>query len=350
MKRILIPLIIILGIGGIVAILMRNKAVSLEKAAKSDVLAAPAVTCGTVEKAALETDLSLVGTTVAWNDVNVVAETAGRVTAVKANAGDHVNAGAILVQLDDELKKAALETAETNYDKAKKDLQRYTWLKQEKSMQDATLENAQLAVKSAEAQYIVAKRQLADTRVVSPVPGTLTSRLVDLGAYVQQGAVIGNVVDISRLKVKLNVAEKDAFRIHAGDKVEITSEVYPAVTFQGIVNSISDKGDEAHTYPVEIHLTNGGKNPLRAGMFVRAAFTAIPHTQALTIPREALVGSVRDPHVYVVENNVAHLRPLVIGDVSDAKLEVRQGLNEGERVVVSGQNNLRDGMQVTVVQ
>lgn len=349
MKRFLPYIIGLLILCGIIAVLMHNKSVSNERA-KNDVQISPAVTISAATSQLLGDTLALVGTTVANSDVNVVSEAAGRIVAVHFNTGDHVAAGAVLYQIDDELKRAALQTAEANGEKAKKDLQRLEFLRQEKTAGEAQYEGAKLLVDQTGAALITAKRQLSDTKITTPIAGVVTARMFDQGAYVQSGTVVANVVDIAKLKVRLNVAESDAFRIHGGDKVDVTSNVYSGESFTGTVTSISAKGDEAHTYPIEITLPNSGRSQLKAGMFVQIRFASVTQHQALTIPRAALVGSVKAPQVFVVDNGTAKLRDIVITSISDTRLAISKGLNEGESVIISGQNNIRDNSTVTVVQ
>ena len=183
MKRIRAIGITVVVIGAIVMILLRNKAAS-EAKAKSDVLSAPAVTVAPVATQQLGDTLSLVGTTVATNDVNVVSEAAGRIVAVHVGPGDRVEAGTVLMQINDELKHAAVQTAQANFDKAKKDLERMEYLRKEKSAGDAQYEGAKVMAQQAEAALTVAKRQLADCSVKSPVAGVVTARLFDVGAFV----------------------------------------------------------------------------------------------------------------------------------------------------------------------
>jgi RND family efflux transporter MFP subunit len=140
------------------------------------------------------------------------------------------------------------------------------------------------------------------------------------------------------------------FRIKIGDQAEITTDVYPGVKFYGRVETISAKGDDAHTYPVEIGLSNNTKNPLKAGMFGRVSFVSTVQSAALVIPRDALVGSVKNPQVYVMENGRAFLRKIVIGQEVSTNLTIINGLKEGETVIVSGQNNLTDNSRVSVIK
>lgn len=309
-----------------------------------------------VEKAAikeLSESFSLVGTITANNDVNIISETAGRVTAVFAKVGDYKQAGSVLFQVDDELKKAALMSAEANYEKAKKDYERFQQLYKEKSASDSQLDQAKLGFTLAEAQYIVAKRQYNDTQIKTPISGYITARYVDVGSMVQgapQATLVANIVDISKLKVKLNVAEKDVFSLKVNDSVSVTVDVYPGKVFNGKIESISYKSDEVHTYPVEISLFNENKNPLKAGMFARVEFTSLKERKSIVIPREALLGSVKQAQIFVVENGIAKLRNIVVGREAGTSIEVLQGLTVGEEIIVNGQNNIVENTPVTVIK
>lgn len=309
-----------------------------------------------VEKAAikgLSESFSLVGTITANNDVNIISETAGRVTAVFAKVGDYKQAGSVLFQVDDELKKAALMSAEANYEKAKKDYERFQQLYKEKSASDSQLDQAKLGFTLAEAQYIVAKRQYNDTQIKTPISGYITARYVDVGSMVQgapQATLVADIVDISKLKVKLNVAEKDVFSLKVNDSVSVTVDVYPGKVFNGKIESISYKSDEVHTYPVEISLFNENKNPLKAGMFARVEFTSLKERKSIVIPREALLGSVKQAQIFVVENGIAKLRNIVVGREAGTSIEVLQGLTVGEEIIVNGQNNIVENTPVTVIK
>ncbi len=334
----------------IIALLFYNRSTRAAQAVQPINVRQIPVSVATAHDRRISEELSLVGTLCANNDVNVVSETSGRVTGINVEVGSFVHAGDVLVRVDDELKQAALSTAEVSYEKAKKDWDRYQALFEKKSITASQYDQARLTFKSAEAQYIVARRQLSDTRVKSPITGYVTSRPVDVGTMVQVGTSVANVVDIASLKAKLNVAEQDAFKLKVGDKVAISTEVYPGVEFTGSISSISAKGDDAHTYPVEITLKNSSVHPLKAGMFARIEFTTLAGQAAVAIPRQSLVGSIKDPQVYVVRDGRAYLRSVIVGVANADTLGVRQGLREGDVVVVNGQNNLRDSSTVEVIQ
>jgi RND family efflux transporter MFP subunit len=345
-RRIIIGVIVA---GGVISILLNNRA-HINAKSRNDFQAAIPVSVVDVKSERHSETLSLVGTIMAENDVAIVAETGGKVKEIFAKVGDYREAGSPLIQVDDEIKKADFERAQVNYDRAKKDMERYASLRNEQAATEIQKDNAYQAFKVAEAQYIVARRQLRDTKISTPISGVVTARNVDLGSMVTDKMVVANVVDISHLKVKLNVSEFDAFKLKAGDRVEVSTDVYPGVTFDGKITSISAKADEGHTYPVEIMLENNKTHPLRAGMFGRVDFVSITATEALAIPRKSLVGSMKAPQVFVVENGLARKRDIVVGSAVGTDLLVLGGLHTGETVVVNGQNNLKDSVSVDILK
>lgn len=349
MKKLRIIVSIVLILVAVVFLLQRNKAKTAEKIAKNVALA-PTVSTTAVSRREISENLSLVGTVAANLDVTIVSETVGRVTAVKVKVGDRVAAGDVIVLVDDELKLANYKAAEVNYEKSKKDLQRYEALFKTNTVTASEVEGARLACKAAEAQFLVAKRQFNDTRITSPIQGVITERMIDRGGMLQPGSPVANVVDISTLKVNLQVAEKDVFKMKAGDRVNITTDIYASVVFPGRILTISDKSDDSHTYHIEVGLENNKQHPLKAGMFARVVFPQIDRKVSLSIPREALLGSRRNPQVYVLQGSKVALRDISVGSEIGTEVEVLSGLAEGERVVVSGQNNLSDGVTVNTAK
>ncbi|MBM4171498.1 MAG: efflux RND transporter periplasmic adaptor subunit [Ignavibacteria bacterium] len=335
----------------VVTILFINKQ-KMSATASVSIQDAYYVTVQKVERKNLSSEFNLTGTVYANNDVNILSETSGRITAVFANVGDYVQVGSVLVQVDDELRKAALISAEANFEKAKKDFERFNNLSKENSASEVQFDQAKVALAMAESQYIVAKRQFEDTKVKSPISGYLTVRNVDVGTMLQgppAPTFVANVVDISKLKVKLNVSEKDVFHLKRGDAVKVTTDIHPNIVFPGKIESISAKADEAHTYPVEISIVNQGSNRMKAGMFARVEFKSIAKRETIVIPREALVGSIRNPQVFVLENEIAKIKNIVLGNESGKLIEVINGLEAGETLVVNGQNNLVNDTKVVVL-
>ncbi|MDR3626095.1 MAG: efflux RND transporter periplasmic adaptor subunit [Ignavibacteriaceae bacterium] len=348
-KNLKYVIIAIVAFVAILAILMHNKT-QIKAAENIEKIDAYPVNVDTVSSKNLTDHLNLVGTIQANNDVPIVSEAQGKVTKVFAQVGDFKKSGSMLLQLEGDVELAAFKTAEVNYHKAQKDYERYQALFAEKSVTDSQLETAKLALQTAEAQYVNSKKAYEDTKIVTPISGIVSSRTVDLGDYIQKNNTIAEVVDIATLKAMINVSEKDVFDLKTGDKVQITTDIYPGVTFTGKIKTISSKGDAAHTYPVEVDLSNSKEHPLKAGMFAHITFNPVSGSNALVIPRDALLGSIKDAQVYVVDGGVAKLRNLVIGNSSNSSLEVISGLQQGDIVVITGQNNLKENYKVKIVR
>jgi len=303
-----------------------------------------------VKKMQLVNNISLVGVVNASNDVNVISEAQGLVMDVKVKVGDNIKEGTVLFQIDDVIMQSNLASAEINYLKAKRDFERSETLYQENSISAAQLDLARLEMKAAESRLTLAKKQLDDTKIKAPISGTVNKLIVDLGTMVNPGTAVANIVDISTLKALLNVSEKEAFQIKRGNKAEITTDIYPGIKFSGRVDNIASKADEAHTYQVEVRLPNNYKYPLKAGMFARVNFTLESSDESLVIPRESLVGSIKDAYVYKIQDETAQLRKVVVGKSSGNFLEILSGLNENEVVVTNGQNNLSDNSKVVIIK
>lgn len=350
MKKILITSALVVAVGAVLAISFSEKAESGDQSKTGSIATTYSVSIATVKKQDVSENVSVVGTIAANNDVVVMSETQGRVVNVHAEVGDFKKAGSVLVEIDSEMKEAAYSAAKVSYEKSKKDLDRYESLFKEGSVSDSQIEQARWAYQTAKSQYIIARRQLNDTKITTPISGVVAARYVNLGSMVvgaPQATQIANIVDISKLKARVNVAEKDVFRLAVGDKVEITTDVFPNTVFTGVISTISSKGDEAHTYPVEVVLENN-KKQLKAGMFAQLTFSPHSRNSALVVPREAIIGSLKNAQLYTVSNNVATLRSVVTGKEVGTDIEIVKGLNEGEIIVVNGQNNLKDHANVVI--
>lgn len=289
MKKLTILMVVFVIVAGMVFVLFNNKA---KMAAKMHRAAPTAtmVSVMTVRKQRLNDSFSLVGTIAAKNDVKVVAGIQGRVTKVLVKVNDYVYPGENLIEIFDD-----------------------------------------------------------QGQVSSPIAGIITDLPVTVGMMLNPGTEIANVIDISTLKLKVNVAETDVFKLKLGNSVTITTEIYPNTKFNGTISSISQKADDAHTYPVEISLANSKQYPLKAGMFAQATFHTNVEQYGIMIPRSALVeDDTTNPQVFIVENGIAKLRNIVTGQELGTNLVVLQGLSETDSIVTMGQTNLTNGAKVRV--
>ncbi|MEI6455488.1 MAG: efflux RND transporter periplasmic adaptor subunit [bacterium] len=349
MKKFLFPVISTVVVIGVI-ILLFVIGHKRETGNRGDVLSDIPVNVFQCKKQLLSNTVSMVGVINPNNDVDIISEAQGVVKVLHFKVGDNVKKGTILVEIDDLIKKSDMARSEINYFKSKRDFERNKTLYEQNSISAAQLDLSRLDMQSAENDMTRSQKALDDTKVKATMAGTINSRKVNDGSYVQLNANLGNIVDITTLKVKVNVSEKDAFMLEPGDSVEITTDVYPGEKFYGRVDNIASKADDDHTFPVEIKLANSSQNPLKGGMFARVNFISITSRNAIVIPRESLIGSVKDAKVFIIYGNIAKLKTIIIGRESGQFLEVLNGLIEGDLVVTSGQNNLSDNVKVLVVK
>jgi len=349
MKKVLFPLItaiIVITIIVLLFVLGKKK----EKSGRQEILSDIPVNVVTCKKQLLSNLVSMVGVIDPNNDVDIISEAHGIVKTIHFKIGDNVKKGTLLLEIDDLVCQSDMAHSEINYFKSKRDFERNKTLYEQNSISAAQLDLSRLDMQSAENDMTRSQKALDDTRIKATITGTINTKNINEGTYVQLNSVIANIVDISTLKVNVNVSEKDAFMLHPGDSVEITTDVYPGAVFHGCVDNIASKADKEHTFPVQIKLPNSKENLLKGGMFARVYFTSITSRNAIAIPREALIGSVKNAQVYVIYQNIARLRTITIGRESDQFLEVLDGLKEGEQVVTSGQYNLSDNSKVVIVK
>jgi RND family efflux transporter MFP subunit len=307
------------------------------------------VSVATAEIRATSGKLNLVGTAMPDKEVTVAAETSGKIVQMNFKLGDFVNEGNVLAKVDDTYKRLAYETALLNYKKYEDDYERFQLLRQGDAVTEIQLRDIKMAYENAKIQLENAGKQLDDTKIIAPFSGVITSKNTELGAFVGMGTPIAGIADISQLKVMLSVSESNVYQLQKGQTVSVSADIYPDMNYRGSITSISPKGSVTHTYPIEIMIANTGKNPLKAGTYVNVRVDLGEDGKSLMIPRDAIVSSVKDPSVYVVNNGVAQLTKISTGQNYDTYLAVTSGLKSGDQVVTNGQINLSDGTQISVI-
>ena len=350
MKKIIVTVAILIVCAGLITWkLFANKKEINSKAEVKTTIENIAVTTADVQKQSSETGLSLTGVTEANQTVMVASKASGEITQINIKLGDFVTKGQILARVDDTYAKFALENAKVNYGKFKEDVQRYQTLREGDAVSETQLRDIKVAYENAKIQLDQAQRQLEDTYIRAPFSGYITSREVDLGKFVGISTPIAGIADISALKVVVAVPEAGVYSLKNGQSVAITTPVYSGVNFAGKIAHISPQGDNSHSYPVEITLPNSNQNPLKSGTYVDVSIDMGKTQPMLFIPRDAIVSSVKDPSVYRVEGNMVKLIKITTGRDYENNIEVLHGLQEGDKVVVSGQINLMDGATVSVI-
>jgi RND family efflux transporter MFP subunit len=314
-----------------------------------------------VTTGSLTSSVSAVGTVEARRDVVVSSEAAGRVIRVLVDVGDRVTPGTVLVELESELRRLAVDQAEAqfalaraNAEKAERDLERNRTLHAKGDVSDAEMEGIRLAAqsaasahRSADAALKVARRQLADTQIRSPIAGTVAKRFAEVGETVGPGSPVFNVVDLDVVRVKLTLPESEIGGVATGQRARVSVDRYPDL--EGSVAQVGSKSEgNSHRYPVEVEVANREGDPLKAGMFARTEIVTGTRERIPLIPTAALVGGDGPPSVYVIQEGRARLRAVSPAGRRGDTTGVADGLREGEVVVTMGQQALKDGAAVEV--
>ncbi|QJD98227.1 efflux RND transporter periplasmic adaptor subunit [Mucilaginibacter robiniae] len=306
------------------------------------------VKVATAEEQTLEINIMKTGNLTPFKEVKAVAATGGTLHNLRFNLGDHVQAGQVLTYTDTRALQLDVQKAQTNASKLRGDLNTYTELLQGNAATQEKVNDIRQNYLDAVNQVNLAKKNLSDAVIKAPTSGIIADKKVEEGMVVNAGAEIATIVNLSRAKVQVNLTETEVYQIVQGQKVKITTDVYPGKVFNGIVSFISPQADQTHNYLVEIQVDNTQKSLLRSGTFVYADFSRTTHQQLLMIPREALTESVKNASVFVVQDGIVHLKTVQTGTETNGKIQVVSGLNTGDQIVTSGQINLKDGSAVSV--
>lgn len=183
--------------------------------------------------------------------------------------------------------------------------------------------------------------------VESPLAGVVGRVYVDIGSTVTPQTQVALVTSTDRVEIDLDIPEKYLPRISLGQEAEIKIDAYPDNKFMGKVTMISPVVDlQTRTAPIEITIDNSDRR-LQSGMFARVSLIIEKNKRTPVVLKEAIIGKEPDTYVYVIENNKAYLKKVVLGAHQGPYVEIREGVKEGDAVVIMGQQKLQDGTQVT---
>lgn len=305
--------------------------------------------------------IQAVGSVSADKHVSLSAEVGGKVAEVRVEVGDPVRTGDLLARLDAErlriardLARAEIEIATANLENSKREAQRETSLFEDNVSSQHSIDQAELKARIhsgqlevARAALAVAERNLSDARIVSPIGGEITRRYIDEGELVQPGTPLFDIVNIDRVKVAVQVPERDITRIYDDQAAEIGVDGYPGIVFRGAVNTISAEADtQTHTFPVEILVVNDRQERLLPGFIGQVRIRGRTIEKAILLPQEVIVRRDGQPVVFVAASDRASARVVELGSVNRGKVLIRKGLKPGDNVVITGHESLQDGARI----
>lgn len=346
----IIVIVVILLIGIIGYILFTNKKEMNEQASMVPEEFAIPIQIATVGEKTVSNGLTATGEFKGWEEVILVAESQGSIEYLKIEEGQKIKKGQVIAKVDAVSLSSQLSGAQSAFAKAEKDVARYERLLKVGAVSQSALEDIRIQKENARANIAQINQQLSFTVIKSPIDGVVNRLMIEETGFVLAGNEIAEIVQIDRLKINVNIAEDNLAKIKEGQKVSIKTDVYPLAVFKGKVSNISVKADASRKFQVTIEVDNIEENQLRAGLFAEVNFDALKsnETAALFIPREAIVGSLQNPSVYIVKDSTVALQKIKVGSVINGDVAVLEGLQNGQQVVTKGIINLTNGTKVKI--
>jgi membrane fusion protein (multidrug efflux system) len=300
--------------------------------------------------------------------VVVAVEVGGRVVAVGAQEHEAVAAGDVLIEIERNLFDAALQRAEAQLLRAKAahalavaELERQQGLAERKVASTAQLDRATNEERGAYAALLDARAALSDARirlektvVRAPFAGVVNSLDLEPGAYLQPGQQVLELLDLTAIEVEFGVTDREVVALHVGDPIDLRVDVFPGERFAGSVTHIGHAADErTRKYPVQAEVPNDDGR-LLASMLGQVRFRIGGSAPAIWVPRRAVQREFELDYVFVLKGE--GITPLVSRRRVTTRpvpfrpglVEVIAGLDDGERLAVSGVRELREGIRVRV--
>lgn len=302
-----------------------------------------------VAAADVQETFTLPGTLEAWEDLTLAAELAGAVRWIGPKEGGRLEEGDVILRIDPETAAANLAQEQADYALQQKQLQRMEELLAQKFVSPQEYEEARRAYQMAEASLKRARVALEKSTLRSPVAGVLDRLLVDRGEYVSEGTPVALVVQVDRLKVLVEVPEKDVPFLKSGDRVEVLPAAIqgPAAEERsGDLIHLAYKADPVtRTYLAKVAVDNRS-GELRPGMIVRVGLVRRNLEGVIAIPLYAVMDRAGAKVVFVEEDGIARMRPVTLGAVVGDRVVVTAGLSRDENLIVQGQQLITDGAKV----
>ena len=311
--------------------------------------------------------LPAIGTLKAYQGVDLTAEVQGTVKEVLFQSGEKVTLGQPLLQLDSEVERAILATAEAVRALARVEYQRGQDLIKRQAISKSEFDRLNAELLKAEASVTQLKAELDKKRILAPFAGTIGIRQVDTGDYLSPGTSFATLQDLSRLYVDFFLPEQDYPKLAIGQRVRLSVAAYPGEVFSGEISALNPKVEET-TRNVQVRaMLPNPDNKLLPGMFANLEVLLPGEKPQVLVPETAItytlygnsvyvIGEQKDDQGAVVKDDKGQPRLVVerrfveTGERRDGQVLVLKGLKAGEQVVTAGQLKLDNGAHVAIVE
>jgi multidrug efflux pump subunit AcrA (membrane-fusion protein) len=241
--------------------------------------------------------------------------------------------------------RTAYEVAVATHQKAKQNLGLVT-----EGPRKEEIAAARAQLDQSKAALSLARQKLGKTKVFSPLAGVVRLKRVSKGEFVKNGNPLYTIIQSNPLKLRFTLSEKDVGKVKPLQEVSLRVDAFPEKEFKGKVTVIFPSLEEkTRTLMVEAMVPNPEES-LKAGLFTKVILYTGPAKEAVVIPITALLYEEAKIKVFVEDGGRAKEKPVAVGGKYGELMEIAEGLKEGEKVVVAGQQNLSEGVKVHVAR
>ena len=323
------------------------------------------VSVAAAEERPWQSRLPAIGTLKAFQGVDLAAEVGGIVRDLQFSSGEKVALGQPLIQLDSEVERASLATAEAELGLARVEFERGRSLVSRSNISKSEFDRLSAELQKAIASVAQLKAILDKKRILAPFAGTIGIRQVDPGDYLSPGAAIATLQDLSRLHVDFFLPEQAAPKLAVGERVRFNVAAYPGEVFEGAISAINPKVEET-TRNLQVRaMLDNPDDKLLPGMFANLEVLLPGAEPRVRVPETAITYTLYGNSVYVIGEKkddqgnlqkdekgqavlVVERRFVGTGERRDGWVAVLKGLQAGERVVTDGQLKLDSGARVVI--
>ncbi|MGU3574358.1 efflux RND transporter periplasmic adaptor subunit [Brucellaceae bacterium C25G] len=291
--------------------------------------------------------LEAIGTIRAFQTVSLTPYTSGTLMSLNVKAGQSLQVGDVIAELDADSEKIALQKAQAELQDLDNALERIVRLRKTNTATQVQEVTAELAVAKAKLNVQDAELALSRRTVKAPISGIVGILPVDVGNYVTAQTVLARIDDTSKVLIDLYVPERFVPQIKVGQKIQAESTATPGQVYEGQILEVDNMLDEASRTMRIRGMFENEDNRLLAGMSFSTTML-FPGDQYPSVSALSIQWGADGAYVWRVMEDKVERVPVTIVQRNSASVLVNGALKEGDLIVTEGVQALRDGMQVTV--
>ena len=280
-------------------------------------------------------------------EVNLSFETSGKITAINFQEGTQVKKGELLAKVNDAQLQAQLRKLEVQLKLAEDRVYRQNALLEKEAVSKEAYEQVQTDLAMLKAEIDMVKANIAYTELRAPFDGIIGLRQVSEGAFVNTSTIVATLTKISPLKIEFAIPERYAGIVKGGNNLHFTVEGHLKPFTAKVYATESHVDPTTHTFAMRaLYPNTDGK--LMPGRFANVNLKTQEYNDVITIPSQAIVPEMGIDKVFLYKNGKAEPVSITKGIRNEARVQVLQGLQVGDTIIISGTLQLRTGLKVTL--